>query len=224
MAETKLPEYNTPSNSLTTQSAPVAKTTPGGKQLPPKQAPVVKASTAKKSRADKLKEDSRKAIIEVGKNTIWPGVKNLVFNALMNAVGGIFWPDGNRPMNISSNHPLNRVDYGSYFTGGTKINTSGSTIKATNPEPYFKYPMLDTPDDCALVIDELRNIIKSYGCATWATLYDICNMDNTNWQGSQKYGWVSVENTKIYTVHTADGQIKYELHMPKAAPIDDLPF
>jgi len=220
MAEQKMPEYNTPSNSYAASTPTVPKPVQV-KQAPPKQQPIVKASSAKKSRSEKLKEDSRKALIEVGKNTIWPGIKNLAFNALMNAVGGIFWPDGNRPIN--SNHPLNRVDYGSYFTGGTKINTTGTTVK-TSTEPYFKYPMLDTPDDCALVIDELRKIIKQYGCATWATLYDICNMDTTNWQGSQKYGWVSVENTKIYTVHTADGDIKYELHMPKAAPIDDLPF
>lgn len=220
MAEQKMPEYNTPSNSYAASTPTVPKPAQG-KQAPPKQQPIVKASSAKKSRSEKLKEDSRKALIEVGKNTIWPGIKNLAFNALMNAVGGIFWPDGNRPIN--SNHPLNRIDYGSYFTGGTKINTTGTTVK-TSTEPYFKYPMLDTPDDCALVIEELRKIIKQYGCATWATLYDICNMDTTNWQGSQKYGWVSVESAKVYTVHTADGDIKYELHMPKAAPIDDLPF
>ena len=221
MAEVK---YNTPSNSLAIKNN---NTVVPAKTEQPKVNSVVagKVALKEKTKSEKLKENSKNALKTVITNTIAPSVKDLILNAIWNGLSMIFFPDGHqRPFSFTL---ASRVNYGSsgYSSYSSYYGRGNNQPKVINAvEPAFKNPILYNIDDARLVIDAMRQVINEYGFATWSTLYDLCNIDTHNWQGSTKYGWVSVESTMIDTVYDANGVMAYELRMPKASPIDDMPF
>ena len=217
-------EYKTPSNSLASKGAPqqpVAK--------PAVQKVVSGAVTLKQpTRAEKFKEDGKNALKSVMANTVAPSIKDLILNAIWNGLSMIFFPDGSRRPR-SGGTPAGSVyygsssynNYGSYYQYGRSATTQQPKVVST-VDPLFRNPVLCSMADASAVIDAMRDTIRTYGFATWATLYDLCGMDSQNWQGTTKYGWLSVEQTVINTVHLESGQIAYELRMPKASPIDDV--
>ena len=211
-------EYNTPSNSFNAK--------PASKE-PPKVNKVVSGQVTlkDKTKAERLKENGKNALKSVLTNTIAPSIKDLILNAMWNGLSMIFFPEGSRRPSGSS--PASKVSYyGSAYSYRNYGNYYGGNVqpKPVNvAEPTFRNPLMMTIQDANAVIDAMRDVIHTYGFATWATLYDLCGMDSQNWQGTTKYGWTSIESTTIATVHTADGQIAYELRMPKSSPIDDGP-
>ena len=212
-------EYKTPANSFAARNGQVQP------QETPKAAKVVSGKVVLKtpSRAEKLKEDGKNALKSVIVNTIAPSVKDLILNAVWNGLSMVFFPDGSRKP--SGYSPASRVSYygGSTYHGyGSYYDAQPKIVNVS--EPAFRNPIMASMGDANAVIDAMRDTIRTYGFATWGTLYELCGMDSQNWQGTTKYGWTSVESTTIATVHTADGQIAYELRMPKASPIDDTPF
>ena len=180
-----------------------------------------------KSKGEQFAEDGKAAIKSVVENTIAPSIKDMILNAIWNGLSLIFFPDGSRrPRNSST--PAGSVYYGSSYTSyGSYYNRSSAPTQVkpvSVTEPAFRNPLMASMQDANAVIDAMRDTIRTYGFATWSTLYDLCGMDNQNWAGTTKYGWTSVESTIISTVALTDGSIAYELRMPKASPIDDTPF
>lgn len=224
-------EYKTPSNSLRSKEIGTTATASAKPEERKSLQKVVQgnAQLKEKTRAEKLKETSKSAFKSVMVNTVVPHVKDTILSAIWNGLSMIFFPDGaHRPVGGSS--PASRVYYGS-----SSYNSYGSYYGRSNPAqteaqkiiagtPAFRNPLLASINDANAVIDSMRAVIAQYGFATWSDLYDLCGMDTANWQGTTKYGWTSVESTMISTVTTANGQIAYELRMPKASPIDDDPF
>jgi len=213
-------EYNTPSNSNAGKNSPVLDQ--------PKVSKVISGNAKLKepTKTEKLKQDSKNAFKSVMTNTIGPSIKDMILNAIWNGLSMIFFPDGShRPGGYTSAGKIyygasTYNNYGSYYGGGKQ-----QTPKALNTiEPAFRNPIVPTMQDANEVINHMRATIEQYGFATWSTLYDLCGMDNQNWQGTTKYGWTSVETTTINTIHTVDGQIAYEIRMPRSSPIDDSPF
>ena len=217
-------EYQTPNNSFASKGVPQT-TTPER----PKVEKVVegKVTLKEKSKFEKVKEDGKSALKNVMTNTVAPSVKDLVLNTIWNWLSMIFFPDGSRRPTYSS--PASRVSYynSGYSNYGSYYDRAGNGTykpKVVNmSEPAFKNPLMASISDANAVIDAMRGTIEQYGFATWSTLYDLCGMENANWQGANKYGWTSVESTTIATVYTADGQMAYELKMPRCSPIDDGP-
>ena len=220
-------EYNTPNNSLANKGMPQASSAPIVSGGAPKVSKIVSGNATLKqpTRAEKLREDGKNALKNVMTNTVAPSLKDLILNAIWNGLSMIFFPDGSRRPS-SGGTPAGRVYYGSgYNSYGSMYRSGTQQPKAvvSQIEPVFRNPLLPSLQDANAVIDGMRDTIRAYGFATWATLYDLCGVESQNWQGTTKYGWMSVESTMINTVHTADGQIVYELRMPKASPIDDMP-
>ena len=209
-------EYHTPSNSNAGKNMHVLEQ--------PKVHKVISGNAKLKepTKSEKFREDSKNALKSVMENTVKPSIKDMILNAIWNGLSMIFFPDGShRPGGYTSASKVyygasTYNNYGSYY-GSTKPQTP----KALNPaEPIFRNPIVPTMQDANDVINHMRATIEEYGFATWATLYDLCGMDNTNWQGTTNYGWTSVETTRINTIHIEDGQIAYEIMMPRSSPID----
>lgn len=216
-------EYITPSNSNASKNVPALSS-----DGIPKQDKVISGNAKLKepTKAEKLKEDSKNALKSVMTNTVGPSIKDMILNAVWNGLSMIFFPDG-------SHRPGGYTSAGKVYYGASTYNNYGSYYNSGKPQvpkahspvdPVFKNPIVLSIQDANEVINHMRAIIEQYGFATWATLYDLCGMDTPNWQGTTKYGWTSVEYTTIATIHTADGQIAYEIRMPRSSPIDDSPF
>lgn len=209
--------YSTPSNNAQR------------KPEPPKANKVVTSEVKlkKPSKTEKLKEEAKASFKNVMANTVAPSIKDMILNAIWSGLSMIFFPDGShRPASYGST-PASRVSYynNSYNRyGGYYYDHNQPKATVNVAEPAFRNPLMGSIQDANAVIDAMRDTIHQYGFATWSTLYDLCGMDSANWQGTTKYGWTSIESTTISTVHTADGQLAYELRMPKACPIDDMPF
>ncbi len=211
-------EYNFPNNSIASKG-----TLTTTKQDPPKPAKVVQNAVElkKPTKSEKLKEDAKNSMKSVMANTIGPGIKNMILNALWSGLSMIFFPDGShRPSDGYS--PASRIYYGqsAYNNYGSYYKNPVQPRTVNISEPAFRNPILGTMQDASAVIDAMRDTIHMYGFATWGTLYDLCGMDSANWQGTAKYGWTSVEATTIQQVTLADGRMGFELRMPKASPID----
>lgn len=172
------------------------------------------------SKLEKIKVSGKNAAIDLFNNTIVPALRDLVYRGICNFSGSMLYKDGNRP------YPNARGSASSIWYGSERYTDYGARYgqpKAVRvaSDPIFKNPILPTMDDALAVLDGLRACIDSYDhFATWADLYDLCNMNSSNWQGLQKYGWTNVESTTINTITMADGSVGYELRMPKAIPID----
>ena len=208
-------QYNTPSNSLKSKQ-PVVEN---------HKKAVVSGNVVlkEKTKSEKFRENVKNASKNVMINTVAPSIKDLILNAIWNGLSMIFFPDGNhRP--ISGRTNASSVYYGGGYTSYGSASRNQQPKIASITEPTFRNPLMASIQDANAVIDAMRDCIATYGFVTWSDLYDLCGMDSQNWQGTTKYGWTSVESTIVSTVHTANGEIAYELRMPKASPIDDTPF
>ena len=217
MAEIKLPP-----NSFAGKGTP-AKT----KQGPPKMEKVVQneVQLKKPSKAEKLKASASSAAKNVMVNTIGPSIKDMILNAVWTGLSMIFFPDGSRKPNYNST--LSRfgynptyTSYGNYYYGSKPKEQVVPTV--TSLQQVFQNPIFETMTEAKDVVDKIQEVINTYGFATWATLYEFCSIDSANWQGTNKYGWVSVVGNRIATVNLGHGRMGYELIMPKAMPVDDL--
>lgn len=215
MAEVKL---TAPNNSFANKNgAPQPTNT---KPDIPTMQPVVKGPVKLKepTKMEKLRTDAKNAGKNVMVNTVWPSIKNMILQAVNGCLSMIFFPDGSKkPVGSSIPSMISYTAYNSFYdkSGQTKprvINMS---------EPVFKNPIVCSMDEATDIINAMREVIATYGFARWSTLYELCGMQTTNWQGANKYGWTSVESTMINTVHDANGNVAFELRMPKASPIDD---
>lgn len=212
-------EYKAPNNSFANKGV----SAPEAKPEVPKINKVVQGEVIlkEKSKFERVKENGKNAVKNVMVNTVSPSIKDLILNTVWSWLSMMFFPDGSRrPSNTSS--PARMVtysNYGSYFdrSGATKPKAVTNIV-----ESVFKNPLMASMQDADAVLDCLRDQIAVNGYVTWATLYDLCGMDNANWQGATKYGWTSVESTMISAVRMADGDIRYEMRMPKCMPIEDV--
>lgn len=216
-------EYKTPSNSLARKETNITSEL----KEPPKTAPVATALGVKElSKADKLKASGKNAIKSVMTNTVAPSVKDMILNALMDGLSMIFYPDGShRGYGYRSPRSL----YNSYNSYSSYSSRSANTnapriVDVVASEPIFQNPILGSMQEARDVQNMMRDTIREYGFATWSTLYDLCHIDSNNWAGTTKYGWTNVEGMRVSTVKMADGRVGCELIMPKAFPIDDMPF
>ena len=205
-------------NSFASKNLPSTQnsSTPAKEEKPKVQAVVSGKVTLKEpSRIEKLKTSGKNAAKELVTNTIFPALRDLVYRGICNFSSSMLYKDGNRP------YPNGRTPASNVWYGGGGYTSYGSYYGQGQPkaikvasDPIFKNPIVPTLDDAMAVLDGLRDCIQRYdGFVTWATLYDLCNMDSSNWQGLQKYGWTNVEATRIETVHLADGSVGYRLYV-----------
>lgn len=104
------------------------------------------------------------------------------------------------------------------------LHTPSTYTKST-----IKYddPIFDSINDALVVIDKMSDIIRMYGCATYATLSELCGNDIWLWHEDQNYGWTSVDGFKLRVIpneHTMGRTFKYRLCLPKARNINELEF
>lgn len=212
-------QFNTPNNSFAAKNLPATTAQPENNR-PRATKTVVGATLKEPTKLEKVKDDMLKTGASVFDNTIKPSIKSMIFQAIMSGLSMIMFKDGKAPANTKFSG--GRVDYGSRYNSGGNFSNPKPETRRSVKDAAFRNPVFLSIADANDAINEMRDILKNYPFVTWADLYDICGMDSNNWQGTNKYGWVTVDSATVNQFYNSDGEIRYELVMPKAMPIDDL--
>lgn len=141
---------------------------------------------------------------------IVPGFKTLIFDTfteilsimLFNESGGAYRPRTGAPKRGD------RTSYRSYYDKGVKKYE-------THDIPFDPDTIIvSTLSEAHQVLDELANIISTYGQASVAEYYDIVGI-SSNWTDN-RYGWTNIHSASIKPVR--DG---FELIMPRPHVLED---
>lgn len=174
---------------------------------------VVKGNVKIKKRGEMSKladvfiaEDANNVKSYILMDVLVPTIKRAIVDIVTDAVNMIFL--GGTGRSKSSGSSVNYVSYNRF-----------SDSKDRRPEPRvsnrFDYDSLvfESRNDAEAVIDQMGDIIASYGFVTVADLYD--TLGRSHPYTSNDYGWTSLRSAGVERVR--DG---YVLKLPKAMPID----
>lgn len=102
-----------------------------------------------------------------------------------------------------------KVSYGRYYeTGGRSSNNARRPVAGYNYDDIA----LDNRAEAEEVLNQMDELIDTYGFASVADLYDLVGI--TGNYTDNKYGWTDIRNAGV--VRTTDG---YLLKFPKALPL-----
>lgn len=78
-------------------------------------------------------------------------------------------------------------------------------------------PLLCTMAEAEDILNKLKDIVYTYGCATVADMYDmVCMLRDLRGDNDYAYGWISLEGAII---QWNDSEGAYEICLPPAIPL-----
>lgn len=148
---------------------------------------------------------------------IIPGVKNLLFDSVTDILDSVLFggsDDRSRGFQRRSNRKRrdDRASYRDYYESPSKEGSRSSKVLSRNYEPDDI--ILKTRSDALDVLNELDFIVRKYGQASIADLYDIVGITGS-WTDNQ-YGWLSIRGSSIKPIR--DG---FLLILPRAQLLDE---
>lgn len=174
---------------------------------------VVKGNTKIKKRGEMSKladvfitEDANNVKSYILMDVLVPTIKKAIVDIVTDAVNMIFL--GGTGRGKSSGSSVNYVSYSRF-----------SDTKERRPEPRmsgrFDYDTIafEYRSDAEAILEQMENIIETYGFVTVADLYDMAGRSHP--YTSNDYCWTSLRNADV--VRTREG---YVLKLPKVMPID----
>lgn len=166
-----------------------------------------KKSAFEKFAGNFISEDAPKVSDYIFKDILIPAGKKLVSDVVTNGIDMILY--GSSGTRRPTGAPATRYSYASYYD---RNDRQPARISA---KPKYNYDeiVLQNRGEAEVVLNELNNVIKKYGQATVADLYDLVGM--TGNFTDNDYGWTDLRYAEI--VRDRDG---YWLKMPKPMPID----
>lgn len=69
-------------------------------------------------------------------------------------------------------------------------------------------------EDAENVLNEMKNVINSYGVVTVEDFYDLSEVDSSNYT-DRKYGWTNLDKCKVVSIKGKDHM--YKIDLPNAA-------
>lgn len=171
----------------------------------------VPAKTKKKSTFEKfagnfISEDAPRVSDYLFKDILIPAAKKLVSDVVTNGIDIILY--GNSGRRTSNGIPATR-----YTSYNSIYDRQAQPRAASRPKYNYDEIVLQNRGEAEVVLNELNNIIRKYGQATVADLYDLVGM--TGNFTDNDYGWTDLRYAEI--LRDRDG---YWLKMPKPMPID----
>lgn len=144
-----------------------------------------------------------------------PAIKDTLVDMGKSAIDMIFYGDAKSSSSNKKKKPY-RVSYSSYYEDDDRKRhheRSGDRRKTSD----FDDLEFDRRSDAEEVIDQLNELIMTYGYARVSDLYDFCDMpDNFT---DNNYGWESLGNPAITRIRS-DGEWKYIIDFPKPKLLD----
>lgn len=172
----------------------------------------------KKSVGDKIRdtfiaEDLVKVKDYVVTDVIVPNIKKAIDDIVSNGIHMVLYGSGTGSRSSSSNriHTSSsspRISYKDYYDGRTSPSAVGSRTNFYN----FDDVVFDTRGDAELVLDQLVDMLSSYGVVTVQDYYDSCGV--TSDYTTCDYGWRTLKTASIARVPEG-----YIIRMPRAIDI-----
>lgn len=175
---------------------------------------VVKGSvkTKKKGSISKLSdvlisEDANNVKSYILLDVLVPTVKKAIVDIVTDAVNMIFLGGTGRSKTTSSS---NYISYNRLSEPRDRYHSSEPRVSSR-----FDYEniVFTTRVDAEAIIEQMNDIISSYGFVTVADLYDMADLSHP--YTSNDYGWTSIVSAAV--IHVRDGWV---IKLPKARPID----
>lgn len=176
---------------------------------------VVKGTTMTRRRSlgDKIRdtfvvEDLNKVKDYVISDVIIPNIKKAIDDIISNGVHMVLYGSAGRPANSSRTAPISqKISYRNYYD-----QRNGSVPVHVSNGYEYEDVIFDSRGDAELVLDQMIDIISSYGFCTVADYYDSCG--RTSDYTTVDYGWRNLRNARVDRI--AEG---YVIRLPRAVPI-----
>lgn len=163
------------------------------------------------------------ADFETVKKTAWkeviaPGIRDLVFETGSNALSMFLFGDTAGVGRGRSRGTHYESIYNSRSNVGRAAATRNSKPTSSNkrrsiPGPYsYEEVCCETRADAKDLIDNMRDIVETYGYISVMDLYDLAEMDTEF--TDQNYGWDDVSGASIYKAAPDEYIIKMERPIP----------
>ena len=175
---------------------------------------VVKGSvkTKKKGGISKLSdvlisEDANNVKSYILMDVLVPTIKKAIVDIVTDAVNMVFLGGTGHSKTTSSS---NYISYNRLAEPRDRYNSS-----APRASSRFDYEniVFASRVDAEAIIEQMNDIISSYGFVTVADLYDMADLSHP--YTSNDYGWTSIVSAAV--IHVRDGWV---IKLPKARPID----
>ena len=175
---------------------------------------VVKGSvkTKKKGNLSKISdvlisEDANNVKSYILMDVLVPTVKKAIVDIVTDAVNMVFLGGTGRSKTTSSS---NYISY-------NRLSEPTDRYHSSDPRAISRFDyeniVFATRVDAEAIIEQMNDIISSYGFVTVADLYDMADLSHP--YTSNDYGWTSIVSAAV--IHVRDGWV---IKLPKARPID----
>lgn len=151
-------------------------------------------------------EDTNSVKSYILMDVVIPGVKN----AIADVVSIILFGEAGRIGGKKSSG--SKVSYQRYYDDRRDDRRDYNRPRMAQGYEYDDV-IIESRGDAELVLDQLEEIISTYGVASVADLYDLVGITGRGYTDN-KYGWTDIRNAKV--VRVRDG---YILQLPRALPI-----
>jgi hypothetical protein len=195
----------------------IPKKTPDVQEKPEKKVEKVatgKVTTRAKSAGKKWIDSYFEEDIEVVKKRIW---QDVIFpkiqDALVTAFEILVYRGDSAPSRKGTTRNGGGVNYGSYYSGGTKSEPKRSTSPVTRRSNDLDDFIFDTRSDAEDVLTQLVELTDVYGQATVADLMELAGV--TGSFTDNNYGWTDLSSARVKRVR--DG---YLLDLPRPYLLD----
>lgn len=167
---------------------------------------VRKKSEAKKFASIFVPEDTTSVKSYILMDVVVPGIKNAIADVVSIVLFGEAGRIGGKRGSGS------KVQYNRYYDDRRDDRRDYSRPRTV---PGYEYDdiVIENRGEADLVLDQLEEIISTYGTASVADLYDLMGVTGRGYTDN-KYGWTDIRNAKVVRV-----QGGYILQLPRALPI-----
>lgn len=169
--------------------------------------------TKKKSEISKfadifIVEDFHTVVTYAFTDVLIPGAKKIIRDVLFESIDMLFGTTGSR--NKKDNGP--HVSYAKFYEKDRDRRPSEAPRATSRFD--FDNLVFESRGEAEAVLDEMNNVIGTYGFVSVADLYDMAGLSNPPYT-SNKFGWTNISSAEA--VRVSDG---YILKLSKALPID----
>lgn len=151
-------------------------------------------------------EDTNSVKSYILMDVVVPGIKNAIADVVSIVLFGEAGRIGGKKSSGS------KVSYQRYYDDRRDDRREYNRPRMAQGYEYDDI-IIESRGDAELVLDQLEEIISTYGVASVADLYDLVGITGRSYTDN-KYGWTDIRNAKV--VRVRDG---YILQLPRALPI-----
>ena len=172
-------------------------------------AKVKKKSEFSKFASNFISEDAGKVGSYLFTDVIVPGLVKIITDSFKDGVDIIFKGASSRNSRNSGGYPGNYVSYNSFSNRSNDVRRPNTT----NQVHSYTDITLPSRSDAEAVLNQLKDILNTYGAVTVADLYDSVGISHSF--TDVKYGWIDLRNAEA--ARDSEG---WYVKLPKAYPLD----